>query len=67
MFSINWSTAVTFVLAGAGVPVAKHGNRALSSLTGGADVLTALGVDIDIKPSRLSQVASDAFTRAQGD
>ena len=58
--SLNVSTAVTFVLAGLGVPVAKHGNRALTSRTGGADVLAALGVNIDVPIDRLAGVLRQA-------
>ncbi|MDD6476801.1 MAG: anthranilate phosphoribosyltransferase [Eubacteriales bacterium] len=57
--SFNISTTSSLVIAAAGVPVAKHGNRAASSKSGAADVLEALGVNISIPPEKSAQLLKD--------
>lgn len=57
--SFNISTTASIVISAAGIPVAKHGNRAASSKSGAADVLEALGVNITISPEKMNKVLDE--------
>lgn len=58
--SFNISTTASLIIAAAGVPVAKHGNRAASSKSGAADCLEALGVNISIEPEKAAELLREA-------